>query len=162
MSPIEVKKLNHPSGDQATQVLRSFRKIQGQFGKWIQTSLAKNKMNMPQFWILQMVSHNPMIAQKQIGERIQLPKSTLSTNVDGLVTAGFLDRVIPEENRREVLLQLTKEGEQKVKDIHDDPDGIYQKMSHILNKMPEESIANLIEIHQQLLDLMSEESLRGI
>jgi DNA-binding MarR family transcriptional regulator len=95
-----------------------------------------------------------VISQKSLGERLLFPKSTLSTSVDGLVTLGFLKRSIPEENRREVELELTEAGREQVLLMHNEPNGVYQKMMGVLSQLSEESIHTLLELHQQLYELM--------
>ena len=43
---------------------------------------------------------------------LSLDKSTVSRTVDGLVNIGMVDRVIPKENRRKAMINLTDNGTQ--------------------------------------------------
>ena len=145
---------NNPQLEQTIQVLRSFWRIQRNFGRWGQASIKNSNLSMPQFLILQAMFPAQVISQKSLGERLLFPKSTLSTSVDGLVTLGFLKRSIPEENRREVELELTEAGREQMLLMHNDPKGVYQKMMGVLSQLSEESIHTLLELHQQLYELM--------
>ena len=49
---------------------------------------------------------------------MQLDKSTISRTVDSLVKLDYIDRAIPEENRRMALLNLTHEGRQLCESIN--------------------------------------------
>ncbi|WP_028399967.1 MarR family winged helix-turn-helix transcriptional regulator [Ectobacillus panaciterrae] len=142
---------------QTLNVLRSFWRIQRRFGKWGQATMMNSDLSMPQFLILQTIPSGKIVPQKYLGERLLFPKSTLSTGVDGLVSLGLLERIISEENRREVQLRLTEAGERQVQLIYDDPNGMYQKMDRVLAELPQESIDTLLSIHQQVYELMMEE-----
>jgi DNA-binding MarR family transcriptional regulator len=50
------------------------------------------------------------ISLKDLSERVSLDKSTLSRIVEGLVNLGLVDREIPKNNRRTILIKLTKQG----------------------------------------------------
>ncbi|MBO9130683.1 MarR family transcriptional regulator [Bacillus sp. 165] len=147
----------HEKSEKTAEVLRSFWKIQRYFRKWAQESIASSDLSIPQFWILQMVHTGKVVPQKHLGERLMFPKSTVSTSIEGLVESGLLKRIIPEENRREVQLQLTEEGKQKVRLIHEDPNGIYQKMNHVLAQMSEERIDMILALQHQLYEAMIQE-----
>jgi DNA-binding MarR family transcriptional regulator len=60
--------------------------------------------------------------------RLKLDTSTLSRTVDGLVRAGYVDRVTDPENRRYVLLALTPKGERKVEYIDRTSDSYYREL----------------------------------
>jgi DNA-binding MarR family transcriptional regulator len=47
-----------------------------------------------------------------LAQNMKLDKSTVSRTVDGLVNMGMVDRVIPKENRRKALINLTDNGTQ--------------------------------------------------
>lgn len=148
---------NNIRHEQTSAVLRSFWNIQRRIGKWGQESLQNSDLSMPQFWILQMLRSEEMIPQKSIAERTLFPKSTLSTSVEGLVSSGLVNRIIPEENRREVQLQLTEVGKQKLQLLRQDHNGVYEKMNRVLAKMPQEAVENLINLNLHLFDLMAQE-----
>lgn len=137
--------------------LTSFFRIHRHFGKWLHATMINNDLNVPQFIILQSMPPKQIIPQKILGKKLLFPKSTLSSSVDGLVSLGLLQRIISEENRREVSLLVTEAGKEKLQAVYNDPDGLHQKMSAILTQVPKESIRTLLEIHSQLYELMLKE-----
>lgn len=145
---------NNPKLEQTIEVLRSFWRIQRNFGRWGQESIKNSNLSMPQFLILQTIFPVQVISQKSLGERLLFPKSTLSASVDGLVTLGFLKRSVPEENRREVQLELTEAGREQILLMYNEPNGVYQKMMGVLSLLSAESIHTLLALHQQLYELM--------
>ncbi|WP_416825670.1 MarR family winged helix-turn-helix transcriptional regulator [Ectobacillus polymachus] len=146
------------SEDQAQVVLSSFFRIHRHFGKWLHATMGNHDLNVPQFVILQFLSNDKVVPQKTVGRKLMFPQSTLSSAVDKLVTHGFVIRIISEENRREVSLQITEAGKQKIKDIYEDPNGMHKKVHDILPKLPKESIETLLNLHQQFYELMQDET----
>lgn len=58
------------------------------------------------------IENNDKISVTELAQNMQLDKSTVSRTVDGLVKMDMVDRVIPDENRRKAILNLTKKGEE--------------------------------------------------
>ncbi len=145
------------SNDQTKMLLISFREIHKLFRKWGLAVISNSDLTMPQFWILQVIQAGEIMPQKKLVEQLQFSKSTLSTSIEGLVSAGLIDRSIPKNNRREVRLQLTPKGEQKVQQIFEDPNGLYQKMNEALIHLAPEKIDSLLAIQKELYQLLSEE-----
>ena len=58
------------------------------------------------------------LSVSELAQNMRLDKSTISRTVDSLVKLDYIDRVIPEENRRMALLNLTREGRQLCESIN--------------------------------------------
>ena len=56
-------------------------------------------LTLQQMGILNTISAFPEITLKEITDKLSLPKSTVSVNVDSLVSLGLTKREITEENR---------------------------------------------------------------
>ena len=52
------------------------------------------------------------ISVSELARNMKLDKSTVSRTVDGLVNIGMVDRVVPKENRRKAMINLTGNGSQ--------------------------------------------------
>ncbi|MBE6183749.1 MarR family winged helix-turn-helix transcriptional regulator [Heyndrickxia ginsengihumi] len=142
---------------QTKAVLTSFREMHKLFRKWGLEVISKSDLTMPQFWILQVIQAGVTMPQKTLVEHLQFSKSTLSTSIEGLVSAGLIERSIPENNRREVQLKLTAKGEQQVQQIFEDPSGLFQRMNRALKKLSPEKIESLLSIQEELYELLLEE-----
>lgn len=74
------------------------------------------------------------ISLKDLSERLYLDKSTLSRIVEGMVNLGLVDREIPKNNRRTVLITLTKQGISVCKKINTGNNLYYQNVLDSLSK----------------------------
>ena len=72
-------------------------------------------LSIPQYSVLMTIAPRKGMTQKQIGEVLQIPKSTLSQAVDGLVQTGWIHRQSVEDNRREMQLSLSEKGKTLLK-----------------------------------------------
>ena len=59
--------------------------------------------------LLELFSHES-INLSELSERLHLDKSTVSRTIEGLVKSGLVNRIIPKENRRKVIISLTQKG----------------------------------------------------
>ena len=75
-------------------------------------------MSLSQCHTLLEIENNSKISVSELAQNMQLDKSTVSRTVDGLVKKDMVDRVIPVENRRMALLNLTDEGKKVCKTIN--------------------------------------------
>ncbi|WP_378083228.1 MarR family winged helix-turn-helix transcriptional regulator [Cohnella suwonensis] len=55
----------------------------------------------------------------ELAERLRLERSSVSRLVDGLVKGGFVSRELNENNRREVLLDLTEKGTSSIRRVRE-------------------------------------------
>ena len=78
----------------------------------------------------------------ELSARTGLDKSTLSRTVDSLVQAGFVDRTIPEHNRRSVQLTLTEKGRLETDSINAECDTYYGR---VLESVPLGERSGIIE-----------------
>ncbi len=54
----------------------------------------------------------------QLAESLKLDKSTVSRTVDGLTNLDLVDRYVPHEDRRTLLMSLSKKGKETYDDIN--------------------------------------------
>ncbi|MCC5804056.1 MarR family winged helix-turn-helix transcriptional regulator [Rossellomorea vietnamensis] len=140
----------------ALQLLRSFSRVNKTMMRFVQKTAADNGLSVPQYTILVTIAPEGELTQKTIGERTFLPKSTLSQAVDGLVQAGFLHRQEVEDNRREMLLSLSHQGETMLKGIHKQEGSIHQLTAGAVEKLSEEEFAGLLRAHERIADFFDE------
>lgn len=77
-----------------------------------------NGISLAQCHTLLEIEKNTEISISELANNLSLDKSTISRTVDGLVNISLVDRIIPKENRRKALLNLTESGEQVCKTIN--------------------------------------------
>ena len=108
-------------------------------------------LTVMQMGILNIISAFPEITLKEISEKLKLPKSTVSVNVDSLVSLELIRRNIIEEDRREIHLVSTSKGKELTQKSSQNALS-YRSMIYALEKIQHEDIAGLIKMHKELLD----------
>lgn len=81
-------------------------------------SMCCNGLSMSQCHAMLEIEEKPGLSLKELAEKLSLEKSTVSRSIDQLTKNGFIDRVIPPDNRRSIKLELTEKGIKACKDIH--------------------------------------------
>ncbi len=71
-----------------------------------------NGVSLAQCHTLLEIEKKNEISISELASNLSLDKSTVSRTVDGLVNINLVDRVIPENNRRKAILNLTENGRQ--------------------------------------------------
>ena len=87
-----------------------------------------NGISVAQCHTLLEVEKKPEISISELAKNMTLDKSTVSRTVDGLVNISLVDRVIPKDNRRKALLNLTDSGRQVCETINYTNDSYIEKI----------------------------------
>lgn len=103
-------KPNQHSSKRSSELFQNFWRVNTSLKKVVQKTAIKNNLTVPQYAVFMTFASRGEMTQKEVGQIMQFPKSTLSQAVDGLVQAGYIDRHPVKENRREMQLILSDEG----------------------------------------------------
>jgi DNA-binding MarR family transcriptional regulator len=135
---------------QAGEVVQSFISINKAIIKFTQNNAASLGLTVQQMGILNWIFSNPGSTLKAVTEQLDIPKSTVSVSIDGLVSLGLVERKQSTENRREVHLKVTTKGrgvtQRSIKNALS-----YKAMAKSLEKLSEEDINSLLHMHKSLL-----------
>jgi DNA-binding MarR family transcriptional regulator len=71
-----------------------------------------NGISLAQCHTLLEIEKSNEISISELASSLSLDKSTVSRTVDGLVNINMVDRIIPDDNRRKAILNLTDNGKQ--------------------------------------------------
>ena len=135
---------------QAGEVVQSFMEISRVLTKFTSQNAESLGLTLQQMGILNTISAFPEITLKEITEKLNIPKSTVSVNVESLVNLELIDRKTTEEDRREIHLASTPKGK-KLSEKSSQNAPSYRAMILALEKMAEEDIHVLITTHKELL-----------
>lgn len=97
------------------KIIQDFREILRIFDRemYLQNNASCcNGISLAQCHTLLEIEKNSDISVSALAQNLRLDKSTVSRTVDGLVNIHMLNRVIPKENRRKTLINLTGSGKQ--------------------------------------------------
>ncbi len=99
----------------AGEVVQSFISINKEIIKFTHQNASSLGLTVQQMGILNTIYTIPNITLKEISERLSVPKSTVSVNVDDLVSLEFIERKQSDEDRREIKLKVTPKGQEASK-----------------------------------------------
>jgi len=88
----------------------------------------------------------------ELAKRMELDKSTVSRTIDSLVGSSLVKRKEDPDNRRAVILRLTRSGKSQLGKIHGVSDRFYQQ---ILQNVPEDRMDKLTKCLELLADALS-------
>lgn len=113
-----------------------------------------NGISVSQCHTLLEIEKNSEISVSELAQKLSLDKSTVSRTVEGLVNISLVDRVIPKENRRMALINLTDNGKQVCSTINYSNDSYIEAVLKDFTKSEREEFLRLFE---KLTNNMSEE-----
>ncbi|HEQ3524817.1 MarR family winged helix-turn-helix transcriptional regulator [Bacillus thuringiensis] len=135
---------------QAGEVVQSFVTINKEIINFTHQNASSLGLTVQQMGILNTIYANPNITLKEISSRLSVPKSTVSVNIDELVNIGFIVRKQSHEDRREIKLKVTTQG-QEVSKTSIKNSTSYKAMTEVLHKLSEDDIQTLLRIHKDIL-----------
>ena len=111
-----------------------------------------NGISLAQCHTLLEIEKNNKISVSDLAKSLSLDKSTVSRTVDGLVNIKMVNRVVPKENRRLALINLTASGEQICSTINYTNDSYISK---VLNDFTDEEKDVFISLFRRLTSNMA-------
>ncbi|MGG0207687.1 MarR family winged helix-turn-helix transcriptional regulator [Bacillus mycoides] len=142
--------LKNLSFKQAGEVVQSFVMINKEIIKFTHQNASSLGLTVQQMGILNTIYAIPNITLKEISERLSVPKSTVSVNVDELVNLEFIERKQSDEDRREIKLKVTNQGQEASKKSIENSTS-YKAMELALQQLQEDDVQTLLRIHKELL-----------
>ena len=138
-----------PMVKQSAAVLHSLWAIGKITTRLSQQNAAGLGLTLQQMAVLNTLFSAPGITLKEVTEKLDSAKSTISVSVDGLVRMGLVARNASGGDRREVQLELTPEGIELSRKSTQNAYA-YRAMADALASMPKEDIDALLRIHREL------------
>ena len=145
---------NMRSGD----LVRAIWRVNLSMRKIVQRTAAANDLTAPQYAVLMTLSPYSELTQKELGQMMPFPKSTLSQAVDGLVQAGLMDRYPVKENRREMQLILSHEGKTLIQTIREQEGSINRIFESVMDTLQARQYEELVHSLDQIADFLEEKS----
>ncbi|WP_339998592.1 helix-turn-helix domain-containing protein [Priestia aryabhattai] len=140
---------------QAGEIVQSFISVNKAIIKFTQDNASSLGLTVQQMGVLNWIFSNPGSTLKAVTEQLDIPKSTVSVSIDGLVNLGLVEREQSKENRREVNLKVTIKGsnisQKSIKNASS-----YKAVASALEKFSKEDIDSLLHMHKSLLSSLKE------
>lgn len=119
------------------------QRMEGKFAD----ALTPYNMDARQYGVLLFVKENPYSSQKEIGENLQIDRTTMVDHIDHLETLGFVERTKNPHDRRAYSVKITKKGSDAAKACWDLLENSESEVLSILNAQEKQSFkAILIKI----------------
>jgi DNA-binding MarR family transcriptional regulator len=126
--------------------------------QFVHKTALEHGLTVPQYSLLMTIAPNKEITQKKLGEIVQIPKSTLSQSVDGLVQAGWIERDPVPDNRREMQLILSEKGKILYETIAQKKGTIHQVIDSVLNTLTEKQFEEIQATLLHIADSLEKET----
>ncbi|MEW4354336.1 MarR family transcriptional regulator [Streptococcus pneumoniae] len=99
------------------QLCYSFYTVERLFQQFYKKNLEKYDLTYTQYLVLVVLWEEPSLSLKEIGSRLDLSSNTLTPLLKRLEDKGYLLRLKPEKDKRQLYVQLTEEGKHLQADI---------------------------------------------
>lgn len=110
-------------------------------------STCHRAVNVPQCHTIMEIGLAGKLTAKELAERLNIDKSTVSRNVDKLVRKGLVQREIPATDRRTVLISLSTKGDAIFNDINQINEVHFQK---VLEQIEPDELKVFLKVFHQL------------
>ena len=131
--------------------------ISREFLKQQTTEFLKTKITMPQFIVLEILSHHGESKMTDLANLLDVTTAAMTGIVDRLVRDGYAARGHDEDDRRIVKIKLTQKGEKIVKSMVENRKRIMIKMfSGISQEEREQYLSILTRVRDQLVSNIGE------
>ncbi|WP_249872202.1 MarR family winged helix-turn-helix transcriptional regulator [Oceanobacillus saliphilus] len=130
--------------EKITKIIYSFREVNNFFYKQMWHHANEMGVTVVQLQILKLLSQEPNLSLQELTGKMNISKSTVSSTVDRLVKASYIEREQSLTDRRSIVLNLTVLG--KKKEIEGNQ--LFQKRLKDLNDISDEDTEKLLELHQ--------------
>ncbi|HEL2474859.1 TPA: MarR family transcriptional regulator [Streptococcus suis] len=101
------------------QLCRSFYQVNKLFNQFYMKNLKEFDLTYTQYLVLVVLWEKAPLTLKELGEKLDLASNTLTPLLRRLEAKGYIQRSIPLGDKRQLLIQLTEDG-QKLQAILED------------------------------------------
>lgn len=119
------------------------------------TYLSNQGLNIPRFYILLHVSHNPGINYIDLSDRLLCTKSNTTRVVQGMVKDGFITRHNDPNDRRSYQLYLTEKGANLLSRVYP---GFVKQIESLMSCFNEQETSQYLEVSQHIESSLSPDS----
>jgi DNA-binding MarR family transcriptional regulator len=107
-------------------------------------------LSLSQVYALQELE-NTTLSVTELADRLHLERSSASRLVDVLVKGNFVNRIINENNRREMIISLTDKGERTIQQVREQSLHFYE---NVLNDLPASEQQKIMEGFKTFTDAL--------
>ena len=106
-------------------------------------------VNKGQCFMVVEIGRHPGICLKELAEILRLDKSGISRGLEELVQKGYVNREPSKEDRRSVVLTLTKEGQERFEKIETDMNIKFEVIFSKIDKDKQDQVLEGLKIYNE-------------
>lgn len=114
-------------------------------------------LSADQCYLLGLINHFDHPNQKMLAERLKITPATLSVRLQRLEKAGFIEKVVSKQDKRNVTLQITEKGNKEINNCKDDMKLFTTRLFDGINKEDIDRMKTYCQIFEKNIRLMKEE-----
>lgn len=114
-------------------------------------------LSADQCYLLALIDHFDHPNQKILAERLKITPATLSVRLQRLEKAGFIEKVVSSQDKRNVTLNITEKGNEEIKDCKDDMKMFTIRLFEGISKEDLDKMKTYCRIFEKNIHLMKEE-----
>ena len=123
----------------ATELMETIHPIM-QFIRMEMRGQREPSLSVPQFRLLAFVDRHPGISLSEVAEHLGVTRATASTMTDRLVQRHYVDRAVHPQERRQIMLKLTNDGQDLLEQMRD---RTRRKIADLLDGLAIEQLAEV-------------------
>ena len=114
-------------------------------------------LSADQCYLLGLINHFDHPNQKMLAERLKITPATLSVRLQRLEKAGFIEKVVSKQDKRNITLQITEKGNKEINNCKDDMKLFTTRLFDGINKEDIDRMKTYCQIFEKNIRLMKEE-----
>jgi DNA-binding MarR family transcriptional regulator len=123
----------------ATELMETIHPIM-QFIRTEMRSQREPSLSVPQFRLLAFLNRHPGISLSEVAEHLGVTRATASAMTDRLVQRRYVDRAVHPQERRQIMLKLTNNGQDLLEQMRD---RTRRKIADLLDGLAIEQLAEV-------------------
>jgi DNA-binding MarR family transcriptional regulator len=125
------------------------RELEQHLDNMNQTDCCQCGVNKGQCFILVEIGRHPGICVKDLAEILKLDKSGISRGIEELVQKGYVNREPSKEDRRCVVLSLTKDGQTRFEKIEADMNIQFEIVFSGIDKGKQDQVLESLKLYNE-------------
>lgn len=132
------------------QLCHSFYQVNKLFNQFYMKNLTEFDLTYTQYLVLLVLWEKAPLTLKELGEKLDLASNTLTPLLKRLEEKGYIQRLVPKQDKRQLIVQLTEKGqglqailEEKLLSNFQQLNGLTQEKKQAYVKHNQELIASL-------------------
>ncbi|HFI0148135.1 TPA: MarR family winged helix-turn-helix transcriptional regulator [Streptococcus suis] len=137
------------------QLCHSFYQVNKLFNQFYLKNLKEFDLTYTQYLVLVVLWEISPLSLKEIGKKLDLSSNTLTPLVKRLEEKGFIRRMIPKEDKRQLLIYLTEEGQKLQVSLEDKLLSCFRQLDDLTKEKKQAYIQSNQELINSLQDYLN-------